>query len=66
VAALSSSTNTIGAHRIDLVQKPEGVYVFIYERADSHFPERDYLDDDFDQARSRCFEDFGVPLEFWS
>ena len=61
-----SSENSAGFHRIELVQEAEGVYIFICERADSAFPERDYLVDNFEVAHEACAEDYGVPLESWS
>jgi hypothetical protein len=60
-----SFDNGSGFHRIELVQKSDGVYVFVYERVDSQFPERDYLDDTWESARARCAEDFSVPLQSW-
>ncbi len=61
-----SRVNTDGFDRIELVQEKEGVYIFIFERSDSAFPERDYLVDDFDVAREACADDYGVPFNSWT
>ena len=61
-----SRVNTDGFDRIELAQEKEGVYIFIFERWDSAFPERDYLADDFEGAHKWCEEDFGVPPSSWT
>lgn len=61
----ASHTNGAGFHRIELEEKPEGVYVYIFERADSAFPEMDYLDESWEDARKRCAEDYQAPLASW-
>lgn len=60
-----STLNKSGFSRIELVQEFEGVYIFIYERAESKFPEQDYLADDVESAKTWCAEDYGVPVESW-
>lgn len=60
-----SHSNGAGHFRIELEQKLEGVYVFVFERPDSKFPERDYLDDSWEAARARCLEDYQAPLNSW-
>jgi len=60
-----SFVNSVGFHRIELVEKSEGIYVFVYEQESSQFPERDYLDDTWEIARERCVEDYGVPENSW-
>ena len=62
---LESDENTAGLHRIVLEAQGEGVYVFVYETADSAFPERDYLVETMDDAVSMCAEDYGVPAISW-
>ena len=47
--------------RISFESSAEGVYVFIYHSPESKFPERDYLQDNWQMAREFCIEDLGVP-----
>ena len=61
-----SFVNGSGLYKIELVEKAEGIYVYVYERDTSEFPERDYLDDTWQMARERCLEDYAVPLESWT
>ena len=44
---------------------PEGFYCFVFERNDSEFPERDYLQDTRQIVKVMCEEDFGVALDQW-
>ncbi len=44
---------------------PEGFYCFVFERSDSKFPERDYLQDTKQIVKELCEEDFDVPFDQW-
>ncbi len=52
-------------HRLVLEKETEGVYVFIYTKADSPFPEYDYLQDDFEAAMRFCEKRYGVAHDQW-
>jgi hypothetical protein len=54
-----------GVHRIVLQVEPEGTYIFVFERASSKFPERDYLQDDLAMAMRACEQDYGVGEDAW-
>jgi len=54
-----------GCHKVVLEVKPEGVYVFVFETSESQYPERDYLDDCLNDAKARCLEEYGIPVEAW-
>ena len=62
---LESDENGVGLYRIVLEPRGEGVYAFIYETADSAFPERDYLLDTMEGAVAMCVEEYGVPAISW-
>ena len=47
------------------MSKQEGVYIYIFRKHDSAFPEEDYLVDDFLLAMEICEEDYRVPLDRW-
>lgn len=63
---LVSKINIVGYDRIILVEDSlVGIYVFVYETAQSKNPEQDHLQDDLAMAKRMCSEDFGVPLDSW-
>lgn len=63
--ALEAIVGKPGTHRIILQQAREGVYVFIFERPDSPFPEWDYLQDTWEQAKGFCLRKRDIPLDAW-
>jgi len=62
---LISNTNTQSFAKIVLEEDSVGTYVFIFETAQSQFPERDYLQNNLTLAQEICLEDYGVPLSSW-
>lgn len=54
------------AHQALLTSEPEGVYVWIWLKKNSEFPEYDYLQDNSSIAKTQCHEEFGIPLDSWS
>ena len=58
-------TGETGVDRVVLEQYPEGVYVYVFERPDSRFPEWDHLQDDWDMAKRACAQDYGIALDVW-
>ncbi|MEM7430237.1 MAG: hypothetical protein AAF441_29615 [Pseudomonadota bacterium] len=60
-----STENSSGFFRIVLREdSPDvGVYVEVYESADSAAPERDHLEDTFALAKERCREEFGLLIK---
>ncbi|MBF0665725.1 MAG: hypothetical protein IR159_09345 [Brevundimonas sp.] len=61
-----SFENAAGHFRIVLLEPEiEGVYVHVFETAESVFPERDYLQDTLQDAMEFCAENFGVPESSW-
>lgn len=52
-------------HRIELHQKTEGVYIFIFANESSPYPEKDYLADDMQIAIEICDDDYGIPRDGW-
>jgi len=63
--AYESKPMKAGAHRIILEEHPEGVYIFLFEKEESKFPEKDYLQDDLNIAMEICERDYGVPKDAW-
>ena len=65
--ALQAITNRHGVYRIVLEESPEGVYVLVYESADSddQSPCQDHLQDNWDIAKRQAREDFGVLDDQW-
>lgn len=63
--SLVAKGNFNGCHKVVLQEEQEGVYLFIYEHADSKFPEQDYLEDSFQFAKEICLADYGIPLDAW-
>ena len=66
MAGQMATANCAGYNRFVLRKHPEGVYCFVFERTDSQFPEQDYLYDSWEQAKERCLEEWGVPLNDWA
>jgi hypothetical protein len=67
MTALVSKTNSVGFDRVVLEEDPGlGIYCFAFERADSKFPEWDYLEDTWEIAKSESNRRWGVPLESWT
>lgn len=64
-SAYSANPNYKGVFKIILSRKPEGVYIYIYENANSNYPEKDYLAEDFEEAKQICLEDYGVDRVDW-
>ncbi|MEO0440301.1 MAG: hypothetical protein AAF067_05435 [Pseudomonadota bacterium] len=52
-------------HRYVIEPQPEGVYLFIFEKAGSSFPEKDFLEDSKEVVKEICKEDYGVSIESW-
>lgn len=52
-------------YRIVLRQEVEGVYVFVYSSKTSSFPERDYLQDSVELAKSYCRDELGCGECSW-
>jgi hypothetical protein len=52
-------------YRIVLEEDPVGVYVLVFLKEGSAFPEYDYLQDDFDMAMRACQQDYGVLRDAW-
>jgi hypothetical protein len=65
-APLTISGSLSGAHRLVIEPAAEGVYLFVFETAESTAPERDYLQDTLEQALAQAQEDFGTPVEGWT
>lgn len=63
--AREARTQRKGLHRVVLEAYPEGVYVYVFERPDSQFPEWDYLQDDWTQATGFCERKLGIPQDAW-
>ena len=63
--ALTTTSGLTGAYRLVIEPAPEGAYLFVFETASSTVPERDYLQDTLEDARSQANEDFGAPLDDW-
>jgi hypothetical protein len=63
--ALEAVVGRPGLNRAVLQEGRGGVYVFIFEREDSPFPERDHHQDDWEQAKEFCLEDYGITAELW-
>ena len=54
-----------GVYRVILEKYTEGVYVFVFEKPDSTFPEQDHLQDDLEMAMHSCEQDYGIPRNMW-
>ena len=55
-----------GQHwRIVLEPHSEGTYIFVFEREDSSFPERDELVDSMSSAKECCEQDYGTKPTSW-
>ena len=66
MGGLCSTENTAGFNRLLIESDGHGgFYAFAFERAESAFPEWDYLLDDIDDAKAFCLETWGAPLESW-
>ncbi len=63
--AYEAIPNRPGVYRVVLEESPEDVYIFVFQRPDSPFPERDHLQDDLEMAMSACEEDFGIDRGVW-
>jgi hypothetical protein len=67
MGSLCSTRNLAGFNRLVIEDVGQGgVYAFAFERADSAFPEWDYLLRDLDEAKAFCLETWGSPLDSWS
>ena len=62
--ALQAVVDQKDVHHIILQQAREGVYVFVFERADSPFAEWDYLQDDWEHAKAFSRDRYGVGIRF--
>lgn len=63
--ALEAVINRDGTYRVILEEYPEGVYVLVYDSADSHWPCQDHLQDDWRIAKLAAFEDYGITEGMW-
>jgi len=52
-------------YKVVLEPAPEGTYIFIYESAQSKFAEKDYLQDDLDDAKRFCEQELGLLKGSW-
>ena len=52
-------------YRVLLKENPEGVYVFVFDSRESQYPEKDWLQDDWEMAKRACFQDFGIQDHEW-
>jgi len=52
-------------HKVVLEPAPEGTYIFIYESPQSKFAEKDYLQDDLDDAKRFCEQELGLGRDGW-
>jgi hypothetical protein len=64
--ALEARIGRAGADRVVLEEYPEGIYVFVFEQADSPHPYRDYLQDTWDQAKGFCKRKYGIAESVWT
>lgn len=63
--ALEAIINKPGAYRVVLEEYPEGVYVLVFETAESQWPCRDNLQDDWAMAKRAAGHDYGVTDAMW-
>ena len=52
-------------HKVVLEPAPEGTYIFIYQTAVSKFAEKDYLQDDLEDAKKFCEQELGLHTTNW-
>ena len=52
-------------YRVALTERPEGVYIWVWETSSSKRPERDYLQDTLQVAFECCVEDYQIMPEDW-
>jgi hypothetical protein len=52
-------------YRILLEERPEGIYINVFETRESAGPYQDYLQDDLAMAMRACEQDFGIKEEEW-
>ncbi|ODA33653.1 hypothetical protein [Planctopirus hydrillae] len=57
--------NKQGAYRILLEERPEGVYVNVFENEASSGPYKDWLQDNLEMAMRACEQDFRVARDQW-
>jgi len=52
-------------YKVVLEPAPEGTYIFIYQTSDSKFAEKDYLQDDLEDAKRFCEQELGLYKGNW-
>lgn len=52
-------------YKVILEPAPEGTYIFIYETESSKFAEKDYLQDDVEDAKRFCEQELGLRKDGW-
>ncbi|MCH8152708.1 MAG: hypothetical protein IH830_10100 [Planctomycetes bacterium] len=57
--------NRENLYKILLHERNEGVYVYVFESADSPYPEQDHLQDSLEQAMRFSERYFEVPRDLW-
>ena len=63
--ALEAILGRPGMHRVVIQQTPHGAYIWVWERPDSSFAEKDYLQDDLEMALRSCELRHGIPRDRW-
>jgi len=61
--ALEATLNREGIYRVVLEEYPEGVYVLVYDTAESEWPWEDHLQDDWAMAKRAVSEDYGITAD---
>jgi len=60
-----ATINNSGYAKIILENANEGTYIFIYKDSQNKTPDFDYLQEDLNDAKRMCLQEFGVPLDNW-
>ena len=63
--AFEAIVNREGAFKVILQERPEGVYVFLFEKPGSRTSVRDNLQDTLEIAKRTSFQDYGVTEDMW-
>lgn len=63
--ALQAIVQRQGVHRVVLEQYPEGVYLLVFDAAESKWPCRDNLQNDWAMAKRAASQDYAVAENMW-
>ncbi len=63
--ALEAILNRQGIYKVVLQERPEGIYIFVFDRPESRVSLRDHLQDNWEIAKRCASEDHGVTEDMW-